>query len=325
MNKKRLDEVYRELLRFYRRKEMIPLEVFASSIHMDVKEAQTILDSLGEPEREKNYEEVEADLKTFATMPVVAKEPTPDPPKITSKSGNSRLTGGIMVAANFILILLNSAITVYLFITFGSTPWLKVFWAMYGLVIMFSQIFFLKKFKSTPWGVKRTQFLVAYIFATFFSMVGSTGFTLSEIAHGQKVTQSAVIQIDDSQEDVSYYKKKIDGLSLEIDGLRGENLEADTPAWKRSENNASMKRLQAELAKAEGLWQEAKKERVVLVKEDSKKIETKNSIDYISEALRIIPFFSALTGRALKSFLMLLLSFMFEYFLYITTKGLEEE
>jgi hypothetical protein len=326
MNKNQLKQIYQSLLDFYETHEKIPLSIFSREVGLPEGDAQPLLDSLKgtilqpAPAKKRKYKKRRAKAPARIT-------PKADPiPKPTPKKKDKvSLYSIIRLISNVIIILLNSGITVYLFVNFGSNKYLKGFWAAFGLVIMFMQVYSLKRFKGCHGGIKKTQFLIAYILSTFFSMTGNLGFTLSEIAHGRKTITVIATKVGNTQEDISYYKTKIEGFNRDIEVLRKENENEKTPAWKRSVNDKRLKELQNDLGKAEAEWKEARSKNEVVIKEDAEKVETKNSLDYMAEALTIIPIFSTLTGEALRSFLMLLLSFVFEYFLYFTTSGMKEE
>jgi hypothetical protein len=230
----------------------------------------------------------------------------------------------IRLISNIALIFFNSFVTIILFSQFGSNKWYKLLWTGLGVMIVFIQIYSLMQTKGAK-GKKKISPLIAYCITTVFSIIGTVGFTLSEIAQGKKEQTTETIIIENTEEDINYYKKKIEGFEGDIEVLRKENEKENTPSWKRSENTASMKRFQKEIDTAEIEWKGAKKERIVESKESAKsKVKAVNTFDYIAEALTIIPKLK-LTGEGLKNFLMLLLSFVFEYFVFYTAEPLKEK
>lgn len=236
---------------------------------------------------------------------------------------NNKVATVIRLISNIALIFFNSFVTIILFSQFGSSKGNKIIWTALGIMIVFIQVYSLMQLKGAK-GKKRFSPLLAYAIATVFSVVGTVGFTLSEIAL-EKKDQAVSITIETTTEDdINYYKKKIDGYNRDIEVLRLDNEKEKTPAWKRSENNTTMKNLQDSLSKTEKLWNEAKARRITVKTEDAKEIKVSSTFDYIAEAISFIPKLKV-SGESLKNFLMLLLSFVFEYFVFYTAEPLKEK
>jgi hypothetical protein len=236
---------------------------------------------------------------------------------------SEKASSWVRIIANVLLIIFNTFVVINIFREFGSDNWYALVWGAIGFIIVFIQIYSLMQAKGAK-GRKKFQPFVTYALATIFSISGTLGFTLSEIALSKKVDTVETTALISTQEDVTYYQKKIEGLNRDIEVLRKENENEKTPSWKRSENTSSMKRIQADITKAEDEWKASKANEKVAVVETLKKKSGATKFDYIAEALSFIPNVK-IKGEGLKNFLMLLLSFLLEYFIYYTAEPIKEK